>query len=89
MDRRIEKKRFTVKNIAKVSIPSAFFLVVLYMIIFGDKSSKYNVDTERISISTVYESEFQEYIPALGTVVPIQRYTLSATEGGVVEERVI
>ncbi len=89
MDRKIDKKRFTVKKIAKVLIPSVFFLVVLYMIIFGDKSSKYNVDTERITISTVYEGEFQEYIPTPGIVVPIQRYTLSATEGGVVEERII
>lgn len=89
MDRKIEKKRFTVKNIAKVLIPSAFLLFILYAIIFGDKSSKYNVDTERITISTVYKGEFQEYIPTQGTVIPIQRYTLSATEGGAVEERII
>ncbi len=89
MDKKIEKKRFTLKNIAKVVIPSAFFLLILYMIIFGDKSSKYNINTERITISTVYKGEFQEYIPTQGTVVPIKRYTLSATEGGVVEERII
>ena len=89
MDRKIEKKRFTLKNILKIGLPSAFFLLILIMIIFGDKSSKYNINRERITISTVYKGEFQEYIPAQGTVVPIQRYTLSATEGGVVEERII
>jgi len=89
MDKRIKKKKFTVRNVVRIGLPLLFILVLGYYIIFGDKSSKYNVDVERITVSTVRKGEFQEYIPAMGEVVPIQRYTLSATEGGLVEERIL
>jgi len=89
MDRTIEKKRFTLKKILTYALPSVFVLTVVLYMVFGDKSARYNADTERMTISTVYKDEFQEFIPVTGEVVPIKRYTLSATEGGVVEERII
>lgn len=89
MDRKIEKKRFTPKKIATIAIPTIFFSLVLYMLIFGDRSSKLNVDMEKITISEVARGEFQEYIPVTGTVMPIETYFLGASEGGMVEERII
>ena len=89
MDRKIEKKRFTPKKIATFGIPTIFIAAVLYMIIFGDKSSKLNVESEKITISEVVRGEFQEYIPAQGIVLPIETRILSAIEGGMVEKRII
>ncbi len=89
MDRKIEKKRFTPKKIATVAIPTIFFSLVLYAFIFGDRSSKLNVDVEKITISEVFRGEFQEFIPITGSVMPIETYLLSASEGGIVEERII
>jgi HlyD family secretion protein len=89
MDRTIKKKRFTPKKIAMVAIPAVFLVTVIWMIVFGDRSSRLNVDVEKITISEVYRGEFQEYIPAQGTVLPIRTYHLSASEGGMVEERII
>jgi len=85
MDRIIKKKKWTIKKIAL--LVSGFVLVVfiLYTIFFGDRSSKLNVRTERITVSTVKEGEFQELIPVTGSVVPIKTIYLDAIEGGRVE----
>lgn len=64
---------------------SALLIFIVTQIIFGDRSSKYNVQRERLMISTVYKGEFQEYIPVTGTVLPIQTRYLSAQEGGMVD----
>ena len=89
MDRKIEKKKWTFKKIATIAVPTIFFSVVLYAFIFGDRSSRLNVDLEKITISEVYRGEFQEFIPITGTVMPIETFLLSASEGGMVEERII
>ena len=89
MDRKIKKKKWPPKRIAIVALGVIFFSVVLYSLIFGDRSSKLNVDLERITISTVTRGAFQEYIPVIGTVTPIYTHYLVAEEGGRVEEKFI
>lgn len=86
LDRKIEKKKWPPKKIAWVSVTAIFIGAVLYGIVFGDRSSKLNVNTERITISTVYEGPFQEFIPVSGTVLPIKTVYLDAIEGGRVEK---
>ena len=86
MDRQIKKKRFTPKKIAGYSAVIIFFSVILYSLIFGDRSSKLNVDLEKITISEVYRGEYQEFIPIIGTVEPRTTHYLTATDGGRVEE---
>jgi len=44
------------------------------------------VEKEKITISTVKEDSFQEFIPVTGAVQPIQTIYLDALEGGVVED---
>ena len=85
MDRKIKKRKWPPRRIAWVSLSAAFVLVVLYNIIFGDHSSRLNVQTERITISTVERGEFQEFIPVPGTVIPIKTMYLDAIEGGRVD----
>jgi len=89
MDRQIQKKTWTVKNVAKFGIPALFFGAVIYLLIFGDRSSKLNVELEKITVSTVQKGEFQEFIPVTGRVEPFETYFLSASEGGMVEERIL
>ncbi len=85
MDRKIKKKKWPPRRIAIVAISSLFVIAVLYNIIFGDHSSKFNVKAERITISTVEKGEFQEFIPVTGTVIPIRTNYLDAIEGGRVD----
>ncbi len=86
MDRKIEKKKWTPKKIIWLSIGGIFIFLILYNLIFGDHSSKFNVQKERISIEEVKEDFFQDYITVTGTVEPISTIFLDAMEGGRVEE---
>ena len=86
MDRPIEKKNKITKKHVWIAVSVIIVLLVLWNLIFGDKSSKYNVDIEKISISEVSEGYFKNYIPVTGTVEPITTVYLDAMEGGRVEE---
>lgn len=85
MDRVIEKKTWTRKRILYVGGGSALVLIVLYNLIFADHSSRLNVRAERITISEVTEGLFLDYIPANGSVMPLQTVFLDAVEGGQVD----
>lgn len=85
MDRRIEKKKWPPRKIAMIAAGVLFFSFLLYSFIWGDSSSKLNVNTERITISTVAMGPFQEFIPVTGTVMPIKTIFLDAAEGGKVD----
>ena len=87
MDRKIEKKNkfFSKRNIWIFS-GSVVVLLVFYNLVFSDKSSKLNVEIEKISIAEIQKNVFQDYIAVIGTVEPIKTIYLDAIEGGRVEE---
>lgn len=86
MDRIIKKKKWTLKRISGLSIGGIFFFLIIYWSIFGDRSTKYNINIEKITISTVRKGLFHEYIPIIGTVIPIKTVYLDAIEGGRVDK---
>jgi HlyD family secretion protein len=89
MDRKIEQKKWPPKKIAIVTVSSLFAIIVIYNMIFGDSSSRLNVQRERLTISSVSHGPFQEFIPVIGNVVPIKTFYLDAVEGGRVETKFI
>ena len=86
---KLDKKRGITKKNIWYLLFGALMLAVLAIIIFGDKSSKYNVDVSRITIEEVKQDVFQDYITVQGTVEPITTIYLDAVEGGRVEEILI
>jgi HlyD family secretion protein len=86
MDRTIKKKKWPPKRIAAFAAIAAFIAVVLYLFLFKLNKSTLNVEKDRLTISTVRREPFQEFIPVMGAVEPIDSYHLDAVEGGVVEE---
>jgi HlyD family secretion protein len=88
MDRKIEKKRFGKKHVWW-GIALLVFLWVLIQMVFGDKSSKLNVEEDKIAIEEVKSGKYQDYISVNGTVEPIQTVYLDAVESGRVEEILI
>ncbi len=86
MDRKIEKKKWPPKRIAGFAAVGLFVILVLYVFLFRLSKSTLNVKTERITISTVTRGPFQEFIPIMGSVLPINTFYLNAVEGGRVEE---
>lgn len=89
MDRKIEKKKGLTRKMIWYILFGALMVTVLGIIIFGDKSSKYNLDVSRITIEEVKQDVFQDYITVQGTVEPITTVYLDAVEGGRVEEILI
>ncbi len=88
MDRKIEKKGISKKYIW-IGIICILLLLALIKIIFGDKSTKLNVNTEKITIREVIYDKYQDYISVNGIVEPIKTIYLDAIEGGRVEEILI
>ena len=78
MDRKIERKGGLSRKSLWYIFSAALFLAVLGVIIFGDKSSKYNLDASRITIETVKKDVFQDYIG----VTPSYYRTYAMVNGG-------
>jgi len=89
MDRQIKKKRFGLKQISWLVFVGIIVIVAVYYFFYQDTSAKLNVNTEKIIISTIKEEPFQEFIPVLGTVVPVTTVFLDAIEGGRVEKKFV
>lgn len=86
MDRVIEKKKYTPKKIAVIGGAALVLVVIIYNLLFAEHSSKLNVDSKRITVGTVENGVFQEFIAIDGAVEPLKTFYLDITEGGRVEK---
>ena len=59
MDRKIKKKTWTAKRIFTILGITGVVTLILYVFIFADKSSKLNVELDKINVATVTEGAFQ------------------------------
>jgi HlyD family secretion protein len=85
MDKKIEKKTWTVKRIGTYAAIAIFVSFVGYQFIFADRRATLKVDKEKITISTVQRGVFQETIPQTGIVEPSRTVYLDAIEGGTIK----
>src|SRR5687768_9602422 len=85
MDKKIQKKKWTVKRIATYGGITLLVLFVGYQVIFADRRNKLKIDKDKITISTVQRGVFQEFIPQTGTVEPSRTVYLDAVEGGTIK----
>lgn len=85
MDKKIAKKKWTLKRIATFGGIALFVLFIAYQFLFADRRSRLKVEKEKITISTVERGVFQEFIPQTGTVEPSRTVYLDAVEGGTVK----
>lgn len=89
VDRVIVKKKWSRKRILTLAGIAALVLLVASSLYFASGKSRLNVEAERLTISEVTRSTFQEFIPVNGTVQPVATIYLDALEGGRVEERFV
>jgi HlyD family secretion protein len=85
MDKKIVKKKWTLKRIATFGGISLFVIFVGYQLIFADRRSTLKVEKDKITISEVKRGNFQEWIPQTGTVEPSHTVYLDAVEGGTIK----
>lgn len=86
MDRKIKKKKWPPKRIAGLAVIIIFIGLVIYVFLFKFSKSTLNVKKERLTISEVMKGPFQEFIPVIGNVLPIDTVYLDAVEGGRIDK---
>jgi HlyD family secretion protein len=86
MDQIIKKKKWPARRIITYAAVGAFILLVLNILIFQSSRSTLNVESEKLTISTIERGPFQEFIPVMGEVLPLQTIFLDVEEGGLVEK---
>jgi HlyD family secretion protein len=85
MDKKIEKKTWTVKKVATYGGIAIFVVFIGYQFIFADRRQKLKIEKDKITISTVQRGVFQETIPQTGIVEPSHTVYLDAIEGGTIK----
>ncbi len=88
MDIKLEKKKGWQAIFSKKSLPYAFGAVLAILIVWllmKENTSTLRVNTATITVSSVEEGEFNDYVSLSGTVQPITTMQLSPLESGVVE----
>jgi HlyD family secretion protein len=87
MDKVISKKRtFKVWWLAVPVIAIAYFFISNTA---NSSGSRYNLDMDKIKVSTVTRGEFTDMIPLRGNITPSKSVYLDAIEGGRVEQRFV
>lgn len=89
MDKVIEKKKGIRPKHIIWTVGAAVFVFFLYQIVFTQTGSTFRAEMEKLTISTVEDGQFNDYITVIGQVEPITTIYLDAIEGGQVEERYI
>ncbi|MBE9467769.1 MAG: HlyD family efflux transporter periplasmic adaptor subunit [Bacteroidetes bacterium] len=89
MDRPIEKKKGLKKKHIFMGVGILVILLLIYQAFFTENVSTLKVDIEKISIETISEGTFHNYISVSGSVEPIATIILDAREGGRIEEKVV
>ncbi|OWW26406.1 efflux transporter periplasmic adaptor subunit [Zobellia sp. OII3] len=89
MDIQLEKKNgLRPKHFGYIAL-GVLLLFVGYQIIFASSVSTFRVDKEKLSLATVSQGKFDDYITISGNVAPIATIYMDAYEGGRVEEKLI
>ena len=89
MDRRIEKKKGLALVFSKKALPfwgGAMLLAFILWLVFRDDAKKLRIDADNITVSTVTQGEFNDYIRISGQVAPMTTIQISPREGGVVQQ---
>lgn len=87
MDRKLKKRRFPPKRIALIVGIVALVALVVFALLSQGGGQRLQVERDRLTISTVAEGDFQEYVAVTGTVLPERTVYLDAVVGGQVGEK--
>jgi HlyD family secretion protein len=86
MDKIIPKKKWTPRKIGSYAGVTILGFFIFHLLFLRDNSSRLYVDRDKMTIATVQQGRFQEFIPVDGVVQPIVTIYVDAVFGGRVEE---
>ncbi|CAM3458774.1 efflux RND transporter periplasmic adaptor subunit [Zobellia roscoffensis] len=89
MDIQLEKKKgLRAKHYGYIAL-GLLLLFVGYQFLFASSVSTFRTDKEKLSVATVTDGKFDDYITISGNVAPITTIYMDAYEGGRVSEKLI
>jgi len=86
MDKVIVKKKGLKKKHILWGIGAILFIGLLLQISLSSHQSAYRTEKDKLTISTITDGQFNDYITIIGQVEPISTIYLDVEEGGKVEE---
>ena len=86
MDKIIVEKRWIKKKYWKFIIGGVVMIAIILFFALKDWTNTIRVDKEKITVATVFNGVFNDYIAIDGITAPISTVLLDAYEGGKVEE---
>jgi HlyD family secretion protein len=89
MDKAKPKKFWNSRRIGIIAGSVLLVSFIVYQFFFADTRSKLNVEQDKLTISTVKQGEFDEFIVVTGVVQPLKTIQLDAIEGGYVTQKLI
>ncbi|REA57926.1 efflux transporter periplasmic adaptor subunit [Dyadobacter luteus] len=89
MDKIKPKKFWTTKRIGLIAGGVLFASFLIYQFFFSEKRTRLNVDQDKLTISSVSQGKFDEFIVVTGVVQPLKTIQLDAIVGGYVTEKLI
>jgi HlyD family secretion protein len=89
MDRTKKKKFWNPRRIGYLVAGALLVGFLAYQLIWSDKRSKLNVEQDKVTISTVSQGEFDEFIVVTGVVQPLKTIQLDAIVGGYVTQKMV
>ena len=89
MDRAIDTRPARRRRLLYASGVGLLVLVALVALSTGLGRSRVRVEAAKVTVGTVQQGLFKEFIPVTGTVQPIQTVFLDALEGGTVKHRFV
>ena len=88
MDRVVERKRIDKRILIGAGAAGALLLIMLFWL-FAPRADSQSVNPERLSISTVEQGVFEDFLPLRARVTPLVTVYLDAVEGGRVEKKLV
>jgi HlyD family secretion protein len=89
MDKIIEDKRWIKPKYYKYIIGGIIIITVILITLFRDPVKTVRMEKDKLSIETVLQGRFNDYISITGQVAPISTIYLDAVESGRIEEIMI
>lgn len=89
MDRKIERKTWPPRRIALFAGGGLILLAIAYVALNVEGGRVYSVGADRVTISTVTQGTFDDFIPVRGQVAPLNTVYIESIEGGRVEKKLV
>ena len=89
MDRRVRKKRFTPRRLLLLGGGALLAALLAWGLLGRGEGRRLVVQQDRLTLATVSEGAFQEYVAVTGNVLPARTVYLDAVVGGQVQEKFV